>query len=42
MSYGLNHVHEEYYTHVDMKPHNEFLTADFNLIIQQQDASNTF
>ena len=37
--YGLNHVHEEYYTHGGMKPHNVFLTSEFNLVIQQDRTS---
>ena len=42
ISYGLNHVHEEYHTHGDMKPHNVLLTSDFNFILQQQDATKRF
>ena len=42
ISFGLNHVHEENYTHGDMKPHNQFLGLEFNFILQQQDASKKF
>ena len=36
-AYGLNHVHEEYYTHGDMKLHAVLITSVFNFILQQQD-----
>ena len=42
ISFGFNHLHEENYTQGDMKPCNELLTSDFNLILQRQDASKRF
>ena len=39
ISFGLNDIHEENYTHVDMKPHNQLLPSEFNFVLQQQDAS---
>ena len=40
--YGLNHVHEEYHTHGDMKPHNVLVISDFHFILQQQYATKIF
>ena len=39
LAYGFNHVHEEYYTHGDMNPHDVFLTSEYNFILQEDGTS---